>query len=253
MPEALSPMKPISYLIGKTKKIVLSYLRRRGFVLLRMMPFKEEDRKQGLDWPFFGFTMIGRTRLDNLEDCIRIIVSDGIAGDLVETGVWRGGAVIFMAAALLKLGDENRLIWCADSFEGLPRPTDEDRGDVFSDFSDRDFLAVSQDEVQKNFEKFGLLGRNVKFLKGWFSDTLPAAPIRNISILRMDGDLYQSTKDALESLYHKISPGGFLIIDDYSSWKGCRTAVEEFRRKNSISDEIVRIDSHAVYWRVNGA
>ena len=118
-----------------------------------------------------------------------------------------------------------------------------------ADFSDRDYLAATEAEVARNFQKFGLLDDNVRFLKGWFCDTLPTAPVGQIAILRMDGDLYKSTMDALKSLYHKVSSGGYVIVDDYKSWKGCRTAVDEFRENNGISDKIIDIDPHAVYWK----
>jgi O-methyltransferase len=121
--------------------------------------------------------------------------------------------------------------------------------DSASDFSDRTLITVSQETVADNLRKFGLLDNKVRFLKGWFCDTLPNAPIETIAVLRMDGDLYQSTIDTLNNLYQKVSAGGFIIVDDYYSWKGCKQAVDEFRESHHITDKIIDIDPHAVYWR----
>ena len=109
-------------------------------------------------------------------------------------------------------------------------------------------LAVSIDEVKANFAKYGLLDGQVRFLKGWFKDTLPAAPIEHLAILRLDGDMYQSTIEALAALYHKVSPGGVIIVDDYGAVPGCRQAVHDFRAAHSIVAPIQDIDGIGVYW-----
>jgi hypothetical protein len=83
------------------------------------------------------------------------------------------------------------------------------------------------EEVKKNFEKYNLLDNNVKFLKGWFKDTLPSAPIESLAILRLDGDLYESTMDGLINLYSKLSKGGFIIIDDWGAFPACKQAVKD--------------------------
>ena len=160
------------------------------------------------------------------------------------------GACIFMRAALNTYGDQTRKIWVADSFEGLPKPDDrypQDEGDILWTFSHT--LAVSLDEVKANFSRYGLLDERVRFLKGWFKDTLPRAPIERLAILRLDGDMYSSTMDALASLYPKLSRGGFAIIDDYGAIETCREAVADFRESNKINDPILPIDQDAVYWR----
>ena len=137
--------------------------------------------------------------------------------------------------ALLKLhGVTDRKVWCHDSFEGLPVPNAFDKKlQKLSDYSDRDYLAVSLDQVKANFARFGLLDDQVMFLKGWFHDTLPTAPIERISLLRLDGDLYESTMDALTNLGHKVSPGGYVIVDDYNSWTGCHQAVNDYRQREN--------------------
>jgi O-methyltransferase len=141
-------------------------------------------------------------------------------------------------------------VWAADSFEGLPKPElaqDFETGDCSKDTYPN--LAVSLEEVRALFERYGLLDAQVQFLKGWFKDTLLAAPIEQLALLRLDGDMYSSTMDALRALYHKVAPGGFVIIDDYHSFAGCKQAVDNFRRKQQISEPMEQIDVAAVYWR----
>src|SRR5205814_6734396 len=155
---------------------------------------------------FIGYTMVGHRRLENIQMCVEDVLRNQVPGDLIETGVWRGGASIFMRAVLKAYGVTDRKVWLADSFEGLPVPKDENDG---QDLSQVDYLKVSVEQVQANFARFGLLDDQVKFLKGWFSDTLPNRPVERLAILRLDGDLYSSTMDALRALYDRVSRGGY--------------------------------------------
>jgi hypothetical protein len=244
---------PLQALPATLKHSVIRALSKRSLMLVRRKPFSAPVRDEGLDWPCFGFTMVGRKRLDNVQNCVEEIIARGVSGDLVETGVWRGGTTILMRAILKAHDISDVTVWCADSFEGMPKPTATDlQAQPESDFSDRDYLAVSLAQVKANFERFGLLDDQVRFLKGWFRDTLPTAPIQRIALLRMDGDLYSSTMDALKYLYPKVSPGGYVIVDDYNSWAACRQAVDEYRRENGIHEELISVDPHAVYWQVVG-
>lgn len=229
------------------RRFVISQLRKRHLLLVRMRAFNPSARASGKDWPCFGYTMIGRARLDNIESCIRDVLERNIAGDFIETGVWRGGSAIFMRAMLQVHGVRDRVVWAADSFEGMPVPQGEHDG---WDMSGIEQLRVSIDQVRGNFARFGLLDDQVKFLKGWFKDTLPGAPIKKLAILRMDGDLYNSTMDALTNLYDKVSPGGYVIVDDYKGWPGCRRAVHDFLDGRRLDPEICEIDDDSVYWRV---
>ncbi len=226
-------------------------LARRGYRVVKTLPFDAQRRQDGADWPMFGYSMVGTKRLDNLERCPRTILADNVPGDLLETGVWRGGACIFMKAVLNRFGDLSRTVWLADSFQGLPKPTADADKEKRYDLADCDFMKVSQEQVQANFERFNLLDERVRFLKGWFCDTLPTAPIKQLSLLRLDGDLYDSTRDALNAMYHRVSPGGFIVVDDYGSWNGCRVAVDEFRKQHGIESEMTKIDFTGVYWRVS--
>jgi O-methyltransferase len=193
-------------------------------------------------------TMIGRARLDNLHTCMDRIVADGIDGDFIETGVWKGGATIFMRGFLQAHDIRDRIVWVADSFEGLPKPTRaEDQGWDLSKET-MPFLAVSLEDVQELFARYELLDNQVRFLQGWFKDTLPDAPIGRLALLRLDGDLYESTDDAIQALYPKLALGGFLIIDDYNL-PPCERAIANYRAAHGITDAIVQIDEQSAYWR----
>lgn len=220
-------------------------LARRGWTLVKRVPFDPELRRLGRDWPWIGYTMVGRTRLDHLQACVERVLAEEVPGDFMETGVWRGGACLLMKAMLMANGDRHRQIWLADSFRGLPAPKDEADGWDLSGFS---YLMVSADAVRENFRRFGLMDDRVRFLEGWFHETLPSAPVEQLALLRLDGDLYESTKVALESLYERVSPGGWVIIDDYHAWPGCRRAVDEFRRARDVREELGEIDGTAVFW-----
>jgi hypothetical protein len=212
--------------------------------------YNEQARENGRDWPLLAHTMVGMKRLDNIQYCVKRVLENNIPGDLIETGVWRGGATIFMRAILKAYGDQNRRVWVVDSFAGLPPPNPEKYpADKGFDLSHVTVLAVSLENVQSNFAKYGLLDSQVVFLKGLFSQTLPTAPIESIAVLRLDGDLYESTMDALENLYPKVSIGGYIIIDDYGAIVPCKQAVHDFRNAHNITDPLVSIDWTGVFWQ----
>jgi hypothetical protein len=204
-----------------------------------------------------AITMIPRCRLDNLQFCIEDVLRQNVPGDLIETGVWRGGATIFMRGLLKAQGVTGRKVWVADSFEGLPKPDAEafpveartHEGPVMSKLFNH--FAVDLDHVKKNFEAYGLLDEQVCFLKGWFKDTLPSAPIERLALMRLDGDYYESTRDALVNLYHRLSVGGYVIIDDYAEddWTYCRKAVDEFRAAEKINEPLTRVDAKCYFWQ----
>lgn len=213
--------------------------------------FDAKARGDGADWPRTAHTMVGRKRLDNLHECVRTVIADGVPGDLAETGVWRGGASILMRGVLAAYEDTARTVWVADSFAGLPPPDAErypaDAGDKHHEVG---FLAVPLEEVRANFAKYDLLDDQVRFLAGWFRDTLPAAPVEHLAVLRLDGDMYESTWDALTALAPKVSPGGFVIVDDYHAVAGCRQAVDDYRAANAIDAPLRTIDWAGVFWRL---
>ena len=223
----------------------------RNFMLVRKHPFNEYARNRGLDWPADALTMIGMQRLTSLQHCVEKVLADGIPGDLVECGVWRGGAAILMRAILSAYGDETRRVWLADSFAGVPPPDTvnykADKGIKLHRHAK--ILGVPEAEVRANFERYGLLDEQVRFIPGWFKDTLADAPVEQIAVLRLDGDLYESTIQALDALYPRLSSGGYCIIDDYYALKACEQAVTDYREKHGISVEIEEIDGTGVLWR----
>ena len=207
-------------------------------------------RAAGLDWPLHGLTMVGLARLDDLQACVESVVGDGVEGDVIEAGSWRGGASMLMRATLNSLGDADRTLWVADSFQGFPsaEATGQDGYDLDADLANCDFLAVPLEEVKASFARLGL-SENVNFVPGFFEDTLPKLPARRWAIARLDGDSYDATRLGLEVLYGNVAEGGYVIIDDYLPLDDCRRAVDEFRRENGITEPIEPIDWSGAKWR----
>jgi len=231
------------------REAILPVLKQNGWRLVQ--PGADRSiRDVGHDWPPAAETMIGTQRLDNVHECVVQVIKNGVPGDFIETGVWRGGSTILMRGILAAFGDTDRTVWVADSFEGLP-PSDVERypADEGIALSGIKALEVSVDQVKANFARYDLLDEQVRFLVGWFEDTLPIAPVEQLAILRLDGDLYQSTMDALTALYPKLSVGGYVIVDDYGGIEACRQAVTDYRAANGITDVIHEIDWTGVYWQ----
>ncbi len=209
-------------------------------------------RAVGNDWPPTAETMVGLPRLDTVRGGTARALADGVPGDLVETGVWRGGTAILLRGILAALGDETRRVWACDSFQGLPE-ADAERYpiDVPLRLHEHAALAVGVDAVRAAFDRYGLLDDRVRLVEGWFRDTLPAvaAEIGPIAVLRLDGDLYESTMTSLEALYDRVRPGGFVIADDYGAMPPCREAVDAFRRERGIDEPLHEVDWTGVYWR----
>ena len=223
----------------------------RNLLLVRKRAFNAHARDFGLDWPADALTMIGMQRLTSLQRCVETVLTEDVPGDLVECGVWRGGASILMRAVLSAYGDGKRSVWLCDSFAGVPPPDtahyEADKGIKLHRAAA--VLAVPEAKVRANFERYGLLDDQVRFVPGWFKDTLQDAPIDRIAVLRLDGDLYESTIQALDALYPRLSSGGFCIIDDYHAIDACRQAVTDYRTEHGVTAEIEEIDGTGVQWR----
>ena len=250
------------------ESIATLYLDLLAKVLTATLYEDEPDRDEGDGASFVtAFTlhylrgnavsMQPKVRLENIRDCVRRVLADAVPGDCIETGVWRGGGCIYMRAALNIYGGAERTVWVADSFEGMPKPDSERHPEEAAFFESpmmqqmyRRFEA-SLEEVKENFAAHGMLSDKVRFLKGWFKDILPSAPIDRLAVLRLDGDYYDSTMDVLTALYDKLSPGGFVIVDDYGEegWANCRGATDDFRRTKGIASPLQRVDSKCVFWR----
>ena len=187
------------------------------------------------------------------------VVATGVAGDFFEAGVWRGGACILAHAVFVTSRERNRTVWLADSFQGLPKPSPQeypaDAGDIHHTHG---ILAVTEAVVASNFAKYGFVvrpdngGGRVRFVKGFFSETLPGAQVQSvgaIAVLRLDGDMYESTWVTLQHLYNRISVGGYVVADDFNLWPS-RRAVMEFRELlGLVAHTLVPIDRGGVYWR----
>ncbi|MGH8765041.1 MAG: TylF/MycF/NovP-related O-methyltransferase [Burkholderiales bacterium] len=252
-PEKYMPLQPGKGGVSQTAKRIAAraiedMLKPARLELVRRVRLDPEGEE--LDWPARAETMIGRKSLGHLRSCIDEVLRRDVPGDFIECGVWRGGATIFMRAMLMAYGDAQRRVWVADSFRGLPPP------DAANYPADRDFeldveprLAISLEEVKANFKRYGLFDERVRFLPGWFKDSLPDASIERLAILRADGDMYESTIQIMNNLYPKLSVGGFCVIDDYGTLDPCRQAIEDYRRDHAIDEPIEWIDSTGVFWR----
>jgi hypothetical protein len=206
-------------------------------------------RADGRDWPQYAQTMVGLKRLANVRYCVERVLEDGVPGDLIETGVWRGGVVILMRAILDAYDDRTRTVFAADSFQGVPPPNlAAYPADAGSALHKAKALSISRKEVERNFDLYGLLDERVQILEGWFKDSLPKVKSRTWSVIRLDGDLYESTMDALTNLYPGLSVGGFLIVDDYGHGP-CRQAVTDFRAAHGIEEPIEAVDWLGSFWR----
>jgi O-methyltransferase len=253
-PEPLCPIEHLNedrpLLKRAAVKLIASTLQHTGtgYQLARDPKPTWEDRRDGCNWPYYADTMMGVTRLGHLQHCVETVLREGIPGDLIETGVWRGGGCILMRGVLAAYGITDRTVYVADSFRGFP-PVEaaQDVGDAPDE--SRAYLAVALETVRENFRRYGLLDKHVVFLEGWFKVTLPQAPIEQLAILRLDGDMYGSTTDALTALYPKLAPGGFCIVDDYGAIEACKQAVTDYRAANRITADIQTIDWTGVYWR----
>jgi O-methyltransferase len=231
------------------KRFIASLFAGKGITLARQRRLLDA-RSGGLDNNPRAHTMIGLARLDNIQHCVERVIAERIPGDLIETGVWRGGATAFMRAILKAHGVKDRMVWVADSFEGLPPPDlaryPQDEGDTHHQ---NRWLAITRTEVEETFRRYDLLDDQVRFLEGWFADTLPRAPIDRLAVMRLDADMYGSTMDALKSLYPRLSVGGYVIVDDWGLIPTCRQAVDDFRAAHGITERVMPVDGNAGYWR----
>jgi O-methyltransferase len=212
--------------------------------------FDRGPRPPGLLGPMVAHTMVGVDRLQSLRQLTQQALDEKVPGDFIETGVWRGGCCILMRGILAANEVHDRAVYVADSFAGVPLPRPElypaDRGHRFDLHTE---LAIPIETVKENFRRYGLLDDQVVFVPGFFSDSLPGLDVGPFSLVRLDGDLYESTYVALENLYPKLSPGGFLIVDDYGVFEPCRMAVHDYRSRHGIAAEMHRIDRSGIWWR----
>jgi O-methyltransferase len=216
---------------------------------LSISPVNQDNRQQGLDWPFLGMTMTGRIRMTTIKTIVEDIISNKIPGDVIETGVWRGGLSIFMRGILMAHNESHRKSYVCDSFSGLP--SSQFKGDSQMQWDQTPYLEVSDEQVMKNFIYAGIIDPEIIFVKGFFTDTMKplSQMISQLSVLRLDGDMYESTVDVLYHLYDKLSIGGYVYIDDYSSHFPARDACEHFFQVHHFSPKVIEPDFLSGYWK----
>jgi len=246
--ETLVPLRRRPTSLGRA---IVGVVRKTGLELARRAAVPPELYEEGRGQPQLllahGETMIGRKRLENVHACVEDVLARRVEGDLIEAGVWRGGVPILMRALLAVRGVSDRRVWVADSFQGLPPASPEYPMDEL--VSHEGAFAVSLEQVRANFARYGFLDEQVRFVEGWFRDSLPPLAGHRWAVVRVDADRYESTTDALESLYSGLSVGGYLIVDDYGAFEACREAVHDFRSTHGITETIEQIDWTGVFWR----
>lgn len=201
-----------------------------------------------------SFAYSFKETIQNTYDCAKIVIENGVEGDFVECGVAAGAQIVAMSVAISET-NSNKVIYAYDSFEGIPLAGEFDteqpgvgeiKTDKFAPLEQRlvssGITAHSIENVISNFQYVGISYDNVRFVKGWFQHTLPNNSIEKISLLRLDGDLHESTLVCMEHLYPKVVKGGYVIIDDYGL-EGCRVAIEQyFNSINEKMPEMIPVD-----------
>ena len=196
-----------------------------------------------------AITMIGEVRLEQLETAVRNILRQKVPGDFLEAGAWRGGACIYLRALLDVHGCRDRIVYGCDAFDdGFPKPDPRFPIDDQSTLHTREYFKTSNVVVRNYFKYYGYDDDQVRFVCGYFQDTLPKVPADQIALLRLDGDLYSSTWDSLEALYDRVPVGGYVIADDYYAIVNSQRAIDDFRTSRRITEPIHQVDWASVYW-----
>jgi O-methyltransferase len=269
LPLPASPSRPPITRIPARRRLLLSVPRRLALaVKAELRIWKETYELAPVLDRVREYTMLPDAALIQLARQVRDVVAEGVPGDLVECGVWRGGAAFLMADVLLRAGVHDRRVWLFDSFAGLPQPSQQDGARAMAFMTDVDNpwfldslasetsaghspLRASLEDVQRSAEQLRL-SRYMKFVKGWFEETLPTTRQRvgPIALLRIDADWYESVTVCLEQLYDQVSEGGLVILDDYYDWEGCAVAVHEFLGKRRVSHRILVAGDKAFFRRI---
>ena len=226
---------------GLLRRAARSVLAARGFEVCQIKPFVAEQRETGRDWAD-GPTVVGLRRLDNIQQCMETVLREGVPGDVVDAGLWRGGPSILMRAVLAAMGDAERCVWCAD--------LRWEAGSGETIYPAVPYRTPPLDVVKGNFERYAMLDGRVRFVVGPFAATLAAAPIGRVAVLRLDTETFEATREVLEALYAKLPPGGFVIVNDYGQGRDTRRAVDGFRHAHQVRATVVDIDGTGAYWRV---
>jgi len=203
------------------------------------------------------FTITGIECIYALYQATKYITNAGIDGDFVECGVWKGGSAMVIAYTLIEQNNYERKIFLYDTYLGMAKPSNEDYS--FNESSNTHDASIeiwkknqkknynnwcysSIKEVKRNMKSTNYPIKNIIFIKGKVENTIPKIIPKNISLLRLDTDWYESTKHELNYLFPLLTINGVLIIDDYGFWKGQKKAVDEYFRDNKIPILLNRVD-----------
>jgi len=224
------------------EKMAESLARKFGLRVTRYKYFPYYDR-QGVEIieSVKPYTMTDPERIFALINCVRYIVQSKIPGDIVECGVWRGGSMMAAAKVLLSLNESSRRLYLFDTFEGMPKPSEKDisydgrhASELFKARTKSFMSFATLRDVKDNMSKVGYERSKIHFVKGLVEETIPARAPTRISLLRLDTDLYSSTRHELQHLFPRLSHGGVIVVDDYGYWLGSRKAMDEYMVANKI-------------------
>jgi O-methyltransferase len=188
-------------------------------------------------------SMVGPARIQNLARLAQRIEDERIPGDVVECGVYKGGTAAILARSATR-SPLARTVWLFDTFEGMPPATAADGPEAASWVGN---LSSSPRRVKKLLRRTGADLARVRIVPGLFQDTFPLLHIQQIALLNIDADWYESVKLCLETFYNAVMPRGFISIDDYGAWPGCRRAVDEFFQSHALSYPLQPVDDTA-HW-----
>lgn len=207
-----------------------------------------------------SISMTSVERLWALLQAVRYLEANGIEGDFVECGVWRGGSSFLMAKALHGLASEDRAIWLFDTFQGMVKPTEHDTaldGQPAEKLLDRDkdkreesyiWAIAGEEEVKRNMAASGYPMGLINLVKGDVIETLQRDSLPRVALARLDTDWYESTKHELNEIMPCMTPGGVVIVDDYGHWSGSKKAVDEWFLEAGWKPLVSRIDYTGRMW-----
>ncbi len=229
-------------------------LRRLGYEVVRSeppptqwpIPPDADDRARATIEATRFHTLTPPERVIGLIAAVRYLVSAGIEGDIAECGVWRGGSMMVVARTLLEEGDTSRTLHLYDTFTHMPPAGDRDV-DFPTDAASAPapleaYSYLPFDEVRAALAGTGYPSGQMRFVQGMVEETLPAQAPERLALLRLDTDLYRSTRHEMEHLFPRLADGGVLIIDDYGDFVGVRQAVDEFLAERGIELLLTRMD-----------
>lgn len=235
------------------RMLARGWAHRVAFVLPPPLPAHYDDELVETIVRVRRHTMTSHARLDALINSVEHVVSSGTPGALVECGVWRGGSMMAVALALLRLGDTERELYLFDTYSGMTAPSEQDVDSAYDGFSlsgmwqrrrrgEGGWSGVPADRVREAMASTGYPLERVHLVEGPVEETLPAAAPSEIALLRLDTDWYASTRHELEHLYPRLVAGGVLVLDDYGHYAGARRAVDEYFAAHGGHPLLQRID-----------